>query len=180
MFTFKYSFFAKLIYRYGNIPITLLLGIQLLFSIIMIDVKWYFLFFALFNLLIIFFLNRFYFRSYKLFPFKIEINNEIMICTDFFNRSKTVEIYLQDIDDIKGGTLTGSPGRPVYIHDGKNNITIGLHSHIGNYNKLLTIILSNVTKELYNQVLDQARELYSNNKLVKSKRDKYKKRKPIK
>lgn len=180
MITFKYSLFAKLIYRYANIPITLLLGIQLVFSFMMINIKWYFLFFFLFNLLIIFFLNRFYFRSYKKFPFKIEINNEKMICTDFFNSSKTVEIYLQDIDDIKGGTLTGSPGRSVYIHDAKNDVTIGLYSYIRNYNKLLTIILSNVTKELYNQVLDQAMELYGNSKLVKRQGEKHKKRKPIK
>jgi len=180
MITFKYSLFTKLIFRYANIPITLLLGIQLIFSFIMIYKEWYFLFFFLFNFLIIFFLNRFYFRSYKLFPFKIEMNNEKMICSDFFDSSKNVEIHLQDIDNIKGGILTDSPGRPVYIHDGKNDITIGLHSHIRNYNKLLTIILSNVTKELYNQVLDQAMELYGNNKLGKHQRDKLKKRKPIK
>lgn len=128
--------------------------------------KWYFVFPFLLNLIIIITMNRFYFRSYKLFPYKIDINNEKMICSDYFNKSKVHEILLSDIDLVEGGSISGTPAKPIYIHDSNNNIIVGISPHMKNHNKLVTIILSNVKKEVYDDVLSVAKEISEANKAM--------------
>ena len=138
--------------------------------------EWYYFFPLLLNLLIIIVLNRYYFRSYKLFPFRIEINTEKMICSDYFYRNKKIEINLLDIDLIEGGSLYGTPGKPILIHDSVSDTVVGISPHMKNHNKLVTILLSNVGDEVYNSVLTVAQELSNANKelLSKSKKDKKK------
>ncbi|MCF6269369.1 MAG: hypothetical protein L3J41_06655 [Melioribacteraceae bacterium] len=176
MITFKYSFISKLIYRYANIPATLFLALYLVSSFSYMFQQWYYLFPFLLNLLIIIVLNRHYFRSYKLFPYRIDINTEKMICSDYFNRNKIVEINLQDIDLIEGGSLYGTPGKPILVHNSVNDVVVGISPHMKNHNKLITIILSNVKEKVYNDVLSIAKELSNANKelLAKSKKDKKK------
>jgi len=101
-----------------------------------------------------------------------------MICSDYFKRKKIVEINLQDIDLIEGGSLYGTPGKPILVHDAVNDSVIGISPHMKNHNKLITIILSNVKEDVYNDVLSIAQELSNANKelLSKSKKDK---KKPI-
>ena len=176
MITFKYSLLSKIIYRYANIPITIFLSLYMISSLLYITKEWYYIFPFLLNLVIIVVMNRFYFRSYKLFPYKIEINTEKMICSDFFNGNKIIEINLQDIDIIEGGSLSGTPTKPILLHDSANDIIIGISTHIKNYNKLITIILSNVKQEIYNEVLERAKELNEATKVLLSKS----KKKPIK
>lgn len=178
MITFKYSFISKLIYRYANIPATIFLLLYLVSSFAYMFQQWYYIFPFLLNLLIIVILNRYYFRSYKLFPFRIDIDTEKMICSDYFNGKIIVEINLQDIDLIEGGSLYGSPAKPILVHDAVNDIVVGISPHMKHHNKLITIILSNVKKEVYNNVLSIAKEINNTNKelLSKSKREK---KKPI-
>jgi hypothetical protein len=169
MVTFKYSFLSKLIYRYANIPATIFLSLYLISSLLYIAKEWYYVFPFLLNLTIIIVMNRYYFRSYKLFPYKIEINTEKMICSDFFNRKRIVEIKLKDIDFIEGGSLSGTPAKPIIIHDGAKDVVIGISTHMKNHNKLITIILSNVKQEVYNDVLEIAQELNNATKELISK-----------
>jgi hypothetical protein len=126
--------------------------------------KWYYVFPFLLNLFIIIAMNRYYLKSYKLFPFKIEINNEKMICSDYFNKSKVHEIRIADIDLIEGGILSGNQSKPIMIHDSVNDVMVGISVHIKNYNKLVTIILSNVKKDVYDNVLSKAKEVNELNK----------------
>ncbi len=178
MITFKYSLISKIIYRYANIPATIFLLLYLVSSFTYMFKEWYYFFPFMLNLLIIIILNRYYFRSYNLFPFRIDINTEKMICSDYFKRKKIVEINLQDIDLIEGGSLYGTPGKPILVHDAVNDSVIGISPHMKNHNKLITIILSNVKEDVYNDVLSIAQELSNANKelLSKSKKDK---KKPI-
>lgn len=99
-----------------------------------------------------------------------------MICSDFFNRKKTVEINLRDIDLIEGGSLYGTPGKPILIHDAAKNVVVGISPHMKKLNKLITIILSNVKEEVYNDVLSIAQELSNTNKELLSKSKKSKKK----
>ncbi len=179
MITFKYSLPSKIIFRYANFPATLFLLLYLVSSFIYMFTEWYYIFPVLLNLLIIIMMNKFYFHSYKIFPFKIEINNEKMICSDFFNKSKIHEIKLSEIDSIEGGALAGNPAKPIYIHIKNDNLLIGISPHIKNQNKLITIILSNVRQEVYNNVLKIAKELQNAEKLLRANMRKSKK-KPIK
>jgi hypothetical protein len=156
---YTYSFFAKLVYRFANIPATILMLLYMLSSLVGIMNSWYYIFPLALNIAIIFFINRFYFRSYKSFPFRIEANNTKMICSDYFFSNKKIEIDHADISDIKGGLFSGNTSRPIYLISEKHNETIGLHSHIKNHNELLTTILSNIPQELYNRLLEQTKEL---------------------
>ncbi|MFC2083637.1 hypothetical protein ACFLS9_01135 [Bacteroidota bacterium] len=166
MHTFKYSLLSKLIYRFGNIPVTILLLINLYISLINIFHNWYLLFPFLINLIIIYFLNRFYLRSYRTFPFIINADNEKIICKDFFLSKKVIEIKYSEITNIDGNIFSGNLARPLYIIDSKKGIKIGVYNHIRNFNKMLTIILSNVTNDLYKELLNRINEL----KEVKSER----------
>lgn len=159
MVTFKYSLLSKLVYRYANIPLTLFLLLYMISSFSFMLQKWYYIFPFLLNLIIIIALNIYYIRTYKLFPFKIDTDNQKMICSDYFNKSKYVEINLCDIDEIEGGVISGTPAKPTYIHDGKNEVVVGISPHLKDSNKLITIILSNVKQDLYDQVLDDMQEL---------------------
>lgn len=172
MQTFNYSIIAKFVYRFVNIPITFLLSLYLLLAIFSPEKTWFNAISIVVHLLLIFFINKFYFRNYKQFPYKISADNEKMICTDFFLSRKEIEIRMEDIDDIKGGIFSNTPARPVYIHDGKNNVTIGVSAHLKGYNKLMTIILSNVKQNLYNEVLDRMKEMSVVNKKGTAKKKK--------
>lgn len=159
MIIYKYSFFAKLMYRYGNIPLSILLLIYLGASIIGMLTHWYFVFFAVINIAIIVWLNRYYIKTYKLFPFTISADNERLVCSDFFFTSKTVEIKFENIDKITGGIFNGYPTRPVYIHNSIQNITIGFYSSAGKFNELLLTIVKNINEGLYQQLIDKMKEL---------------------
>ena len=178
MVTFKYSVTSKIIYRYANIPATIFLSLNLISSLLYISKEWYYVFPFLLNLIIIIVMNRYYIRSYKLFPYKIEINRERMICSDFFNGKRIIEIELHDIDFIEGGSLSGTPAKPILLHDAMQDVVIGISPHMKNHNKLITIILSNVKQEVYNDVLALAHELNNATKELLSKKKKSKK-KPI-
>lgn len=98
---------------------------------------------------------------YKSFPFKISIDNEKMICTDFVIGNKKIEIEHLAIKDIKGGIFSGRAYMPLYIITDHNKI--GISPHLKDYNKLLTIILTNISKELYENLLDSIKKIAHDN-----------------
>ncbi len=149
---FRYSFFAKLIFRYGNIIVTPLLLIQLISSAFYLFQKWYFIFPIIINAGLIFLLNRFYYKTYKLFPFFIQADNKKIICRNFFLSKKVLEIKYEDIDNIDGGIFNGYPTRPIYLRDGKHGVTIGFYSYIGDFRKLITKLLQNIPQDLYDEL----------------------------
>ncbi|MFA5804575.1 MAG: hypothetical protein WC879_08015 [Melioribacteraceae bacterium] len=159
MKTYKYSFFSKLIYRYGNIPITILLLIYFAISIIGLFSHWYYIFFTLINLSLLFSLNNYYIKTYKLFPFEISTDNKKIICTNFLFSNRKIELRIEDIDKLTGGIFSGYPTRPTYIHDSKQNITIGLYANVGKFPELLKIILQNVKEDLYKDLVGKINEL---------------------
>jgi hypothetical protein len=140
---------------------------------------WYSVFPVIINGAVIYLLNRFYFRSYKTFPFAIDLDNEKMICYDFMRRKKKVELKLIDIDSISGGIFSKRSTKPIIMESSKNNISIGIHPHIRNFNKLLTIILSNIDQDLYDKLLQriQTDRNVSLDRMSRTKKGKDKKRK---
>lgn len=156
---FEYSIAVKFFYRYINFLITVFLFIYAIISLFVSFQKWYFIFIALFNFLIIYLLNRFYYNSYKLFPFKVEIADNKIICSKYFFSKKIVSINFEDIEEIKGGIFSGMPMRPVYIFDYKNKNTIGFYSHVSKFNELLKIILQNVREDIYKAQLEKLKKI---------------------
>ena len=82
-----------------------------------------------------------------------------MVCSDYTFTNKKVELELRKIDKISGGIFGRASTRPLYIYDNANNIKIGVHQHLKKFNELLTIILSNVRQELYNDLLEKIKNL---------------------
>lgn len=158
MTTFRYSFFSRFIYRYSNFIATLLLLFHALVSLSALWIDWVNVIPLAINLVILYLLNRFFFNVYKYFPFKIEINNEKIICSDFFIRDRTIEIKLSEIDKIEGGVFSTKPTTPLYIYVSDKNIKLGFLQHITNFNKLLTVILSNINSKLYHELMDRIKE----------------------
>jgi hypothetical protein len=155
MLEFSYSKISRLIYRWINIPASVLLIIYILFSFAMLFEKPIYILPLLINLIVLVVINKFFFMSYKYFPFNIKADNEKIICTDFLDKAKIITIYHKDISEIKGGIFSGNLSRPIYLIDSKNNKKIGFHAHLKDSNKLLTIILSNIEKSLYDTLLQK-------------------------
>ena len=172
MHKFQYSSFAKFVYRYANIPATLLMGLHLVSSFIGMLNDWVIIFPFIINAVVLYLLNRFFFKSYKTFPFLIYADNEKMVCTDYFFSRKKIEIKFGSICEIRGGMFSGNTSRPLYIKDCTNNETIGLHAHVKDYNKLVTIILSNINQDLYDKLLEKTKDLRLDKRLIKHKKGK--------
>ncbi len=154
MKTFGYSILAKLIYRYANIPVTLVLTFFLISAALNISESKFAILSVLVHIILIYIINRSYLKWYKLFPYTIKANNEKIICTNYFFSSKKIEIKMAEIVEIRGGIFDQKPTAPIYITDLKGQI-IGINQHLSNFNKFTTLLLSNVKKELYESILEK-------------------------
>jgi hypothetical protein len=113
----------------------------------------------LLSIFILYFLNKSYINFYKLVPYKIQIDEEKIICTDFLFRDKTVTIYIKDIDSISGGIFEGKYRGLMKVCDGKNKLCIGFFDRINNSSKLVTLILSKVDRKIYDKVIEQIKSI---------------------
>lgn len=161
MKTFKYNFFAKFIYRYANVPANLILLFYLLISVLGLNEDWKFIFPLIINLILLYVLNKFYIKIYKSFPFKFEVDNEKMICSDFMINNRETIIKFSSIKEIKGGIFSGRAYMPLYIQTDKTEM--GISPHLTDFNKLLTIILTNINKELYELLLEAIKKIAHDN-----------------
>jgi len=159
MVTYKYSLITKIIYRYGNIPITFLLLIYLVESIIQVRYHWYITFFFIINVAILISLNKYFIKTYRFFPFQIIADNQKMICSKFFLNKKQIEIKYSDIKKIEGGILSDRLTKPIYLLDVNGKILLGFYSHTGVFSKLLETIIKNVNEDLYQQLLTRMKKI---------------------
>jgi hypothetical protein len=163
MQTFTYSFFFKFLYKFGNIPVTLLLLTILIPAADNIDKHLIFFFPLILSLGMIYLINKHYLNNYKTIPYKIEADDEKLICSKFLFSKKIINIYFKDVTSLEGGIFDGRITGLMKIHDGKNNRTIGFYSKINNVKQLETIILSRVKKELYDRVVDKISRIEKEN-----------------
>jgi len=153
--TFTYPFLFLIIFRFGNIIITPLLVLYTIPLVVLLDENIILSFPLLVNLLIIYFLNKHYFNLYKILPYRIEADDEKIICTDFFLSKKEVIIYHNDIKSLSGGIFGNKISGLMKIFDGKNNVSIGFYQRLNNSSKLATILLSKVNRDIYEHVLEK-------------------------
>jgi hypothetical protein len=159
MQTFTYPLFWKFIYRYGNLVISPLLLLYTLSLVVLIDKNLIILIPFLLALFILYFLNKSYINFYKLVPYKIEIDDEKIICTDFLFRDKSITIFIKDIESISGGIFDGRYRGLMKVCDGKNKLCVGFFDRINNSSKLVTLILSKVDKKIYDKVIEQIKSI---------------------
>jgi hypothetical protein len=153
--TFTYPFLFRLIFKFGNIVITLLLVFYSLPLLISLDQRKILVIPLLVSLLVIYFLNRHYLTLYKILPYKIEADDEKIVCSKFFLSKKEIIINYNDIDSLSGGVFENRISGVMQVCDGKNNFCFGFYHRLRNSNKLATIILSKVKRELYDEVLEK-------------------------
>ena len=154
MQTFTYSVIFKIIFRFGNIFITILLSIYLIPVFYSIDQNIYLFLPLIIAVIILYMVNRAYLAYYKILPYKIEADDEKMICSDFLFSNKVVTIYYKDIDLLRGGVFSGRLSGIMKLRDSKSKVRVGFSQKMKNSEKLIALILSKVSKDLYNEVID--------------------------
>lgn len=155
MQTFTYPIFWKFIYRYFNLLLTPMLLFYAVSIVTLIDKNLIILFPFLLSLFVIYYLNKSYINFYKLVPYKIEIDDEKIVCTEFIFKNKSITMFIKDIDSISGGIFDGKYRGIMKVCDGKNKICIGFFDRLYNSNKLVTLILSKVDRKIYDKVIEQ-------------------------
>ena len=159
MHIFTYSFLWKFIYRYTNLIITPPLLIVTLAFVSNVDRNPIFLVPAFLSLLILYLLNKSYLEFYKMIPYKIEADDEKLVCSEFLFRNKTLIIYLKDIESLYGGMFSGKYHGVMKVSDGKNKIAIGFFDKINDSTKLITMILNKVNQKIYDDVVEKLKTL---------------------
>lgn len=107
--------------------------------------------------MLIFVLNKQYLNLYKILPYKIEADEEKMVCSDFFFSAKKITIHYKDINSLSGGIFEGKFGGLMKVCDGKNNVCIGFFGKMKNVKQLQTFILSKVERSIYDDVLNKVK-----------------------
>lgn len=153
MKTYYYTFFYRILFRYGNIPLTFILSVYLVYLVLNIDRELYFVLPTLLNLLIIYFLNKNYLRMYKVMPFRIQSDDKKLLCNKFIFSKKRIEICYEDISILEGGIFSGNHRGIMIVKDGKNNFVIGFYHKIKDGKSLETILLNKVPKPVYDEVI---------------------------
>lgn len=154
MQVFTYPKFYKIILRFGNIPLTLLLILYLIPSVVLVDKHPILMIPLIISSLLIFLLNKLYITLYKIIPYKIVADEGRLICSEFLFSKKEIRIDFSNINKLKGGIFEGKLYGILKIYDGKNNIYIGYFNKLKNSKMLGNILLSKVNKSVYEEVIN--------------------------
>ena len=152
---FTYPYFYRLLYRHGNIPVTIILSVYLVPSVVYLDKNLIYLIPVVLLLLMIYLLNRHYLNLYKIIPYKIEADEEKLICSDFLFSKKEFTIYFSDIESLTGGIFEGRFSGVMKVCDKKNQVCIGFFNRLKDADKLQTILLSKVPRKVYDDVVER-------------------------
>ena len=155
MQTFTYSFIFRIIFRYGNIFVTCLLLLYLLPLVVNISSNKILILPIALSLLLIYIINRSYLTYYRILAYNIEADDERIVCSNFLLSKKVITIYYADIESLMRGVFERKSSGIMKVFDGKNNVTIGFPQKMKNSQKLITLILSKVKKEIYDEVIEQ-------------------------
>ena len=152
---FTYSYIYRLLYRYANITVTIILSIYLVPSVVYLDKNLIYLIPVVLLLLMIYLLNRHYLTLYKIIPYRIEADEEKIVCTDFLFSKKEFTIHYNDIESLTGGIFDGRFTGVMKVCDKKNQVCIGFFNRLKNADKLQTILLSKVPRNVYDDVVER-------------------------
>lgn len=158
MQTFTYSFLFKLVFRFANIFVTVLLMIYIIPLLVLVDQQLLLLIPLIVSLIIIYIINKTYLNYYKILPYKIEADDEKMICSDFLFSKKVFTIRYNEIDELTGGIFDGKTTGIMKLRDRQNKVQIGFSNKMIDSEKLISLILSKVKKELYDEVITHLME----------------------
>lgn len=164
---FTYPVFWKFVYRYANLIITPFLLLYGLSLVTLIDKSLIMILPLIIAFILLYLLNKSYLEFYKIVPYKIEADEEKIVCSQFLFRNKTVTIYIKDIDSLSGGIFSGKYRGVMRVSDGKNKIIIGFFDKMKNSTKLVTLLLSKVDKKIYDDVIENIKSIKIGSELKK-------------
>ena len=156
---FTYSFLFRIIFRFGNFFITVILILYSVSLITSFNGNLIFILPLFVNLLIVYFLNIHYFTLYKIMPYKIEADHEKLVCSDFFFSKKEMVIHYSTISSLSGGAFDNKFSGIMKVCDEKNDLYVGFYRKLNNSSKLVTIILSKVNIDIYNEVIGKIKSV---------------------
>lgn len=159
MQVFTYSIFWKFVYRYLNLVITPLLILYIIPIAVNLDKNLILILPFVISVYLVYYLNKSYFTFYKLVPFKIELDDEKITCSQFIFKEKKMIIQIKDIESLSGGIFNGRYRGLMKVSDGKNKISIGFFDKMINAQKLVTLLISKVDLKVYNEVIPKIEEL---------------------
>jgi len=162
MQTFTYPILFRLLYRYGNIPVTIIFLIYLIPAVLFVDKNLLYLIPVVALLFLVYYTNRRYLNLYKIIPYKITADDEKMYCTDFILSGREVTIYYCDITVLKGGIFDGRLNGLMMVYDGRNKIHIGFYPRIKRSKDLQKILLNRVNKPVYDDVVEKVNKRNKN------------------
>lgn len=87
--------------------------------------------------------------------YKIEADDEKLVCSNFFLSNKIRTIYFKNIDKLEGGIFDGKPRGIMRFCDHESKIWIGFYQNIKSGKELGTLILSKVPQPVYDEVLEK-------------------------
>jgi hypothetical protein len=153
MKVFSYSYFYRFLYRYGNIPVTLILLVYILaFAASLHKGYFYYIFFIIIAALI-YKINKFYLTLYKIVPVRFTLEDEQIVCSGYiFRKKKTVNVKYADIGRLEGGVFDRKFTGLMKIYDTHNNICIGFFQQLKDARVFETFLLNKVPKEVYDAV----------------------------
>jgi hypothetical protein len=151
---FEYTFFFRILFRFGNIPVTIILSVYLVPIIINLDKDLIYIIPLIIILGLIYLVNKHYLRLYQIMPYKITANDEKLICEEFLFNKKQVEVFYKDIESLSGGLFEGKLRGLMKVWDSKSKICIGFYDKIREIKELQTILLSRVNEDVYNRVIE--------------------------
>ena len=152
---FTYPLFFRLIFKFGNLFVTLFLIVYSLPLVVYLDQNNLLIIPIVVSLFIIYFINRYYLNLYKILPYKIVADNDKLTCLNFFLSKKEIMVHYEDIESLSGGIFENKISGIMKVCDGKNALCVGFYHKLTNSNKLATIILSKVKRPLYDEVLER-------------------------
>lgn len=166
--TFTYSKAYRFIYRYGNIVMTFLSLLYISPFLLKPDKTTQDIIFLLFIFFIIILLDWYFISLIKVLPYKIETTPTGLKCSDYFyGINKVTEIKFSDITKLKGGIFDGKPTGVMRIFTDGEKEAAAFFQKLEKSETLVAIILSNVRKELYDEVI---KNLGETGQILKSKR----------
>jgi hypothetical protein len=155
IYIFEYPLFFKLLFRFGNILVTIILSAYLIPIIIRLDKDLANIFPMLIVLALIYIVNKHYLLLYQILPYKITADEEKIVCERFLLSKKEVEIFYKDIETLTGGVFGGKVRGLMKVFDGKSKVTVGFYESLMDVRNLQTILLSKVNEDIYNNVVEK-------------------------
>ncbi|MBV6421116.1 MAG: hypothetical protein DAHOPDDO_02385 [Ignavibacteriaceae bacterium] len=152
---FTYPFLFRIVFRYGNLIVT---PIVILYSVALITFLKEEIIFTVplvINLLIIYFLNKHFMKLKKILPYKIEVDEQKVICSDFFLSRKEIVFHYEDIKSLSGGIFENKLTGIMKVCAENKNLCFGFYQRLNKSAKLATILISKVNRPLYDQVLQR-------------------------